>query len=128
MAHSRVWAAFSALGPAEWFSQLLNHLLTIALDYGPGFVLVLLTWIVFDRFGLRDAKYAVLVGVVSFYLAPRLYALLFLLQTAYWSPYVFPDLLAPELGEIVAGAVLALLMWAIAYWKPTRSATGGAVA
>ena len=122
-AQLHVWAALSALGVEDWFQQLLSHLQTKALDFGPSFVLAVLAWIVFDRLGLRDAKYAVLVGGVSFYLAPRLYALLYLTQVPYWSFDRLPALFVPRFSEIVIGAVLSFLMWAIAYWKPSSAAT-----
>jgi hypothetical protein len=123
VAQTRVWGAFSALGPEEWFRLLQDHFQTIVLDYGPGFVLALIVWVVFDRLGLRDAKYGVLVGVACFYLGPRLYGLLYFLQFPFWSFVELADLFVPTLNEIVAGAVLSVLMWGIAYWRAAQPET-----
>jgi hypothetical protein len=122
VALSQSWAAFPALGFAEARDVFIGHLLTKGLDYGPSFFLALLIWVACDRAGLRDAKFAVVVGVVASYAAPRLYALIYLLFGPYRMPIDLGILLAPRIDELVIGAVLAIVMWAIAYWRPPSAA------
>ena len=122
VALSQSWAAFPTFGPSEGRDIFLGHLLAKGVDYGPSFFLALLTWVVCHWAGARDVKFGVTVGVAAFYIAPRVYALIYLSFGPYSVP-VGPDLLVPRIGELVIGAVLSIVMWAIAYWKPT-SATG----
>jgi hypothetical protein len=117
----QTWAAFFALGLSEARDIFLGHLLTTLLDYGPGFFSGLLIWVACHRFGVRGAKFSVIVGLATFYVAPRLYALLFL-QGPHSIPVDMTILFTPRLGELVIGAVLAIVMWVIGYWKPTFAA------
>ena len=120
-AQSRVYAALPALGIEDWLSLLAGHLYVIALDFGPSFVLAVLAWFVFDRLKLREFWLAAIVGAVSFYAAPRLYAVIFQAFAPYWFLDI-PRLLIPHLSDLLIGSLVALFMWAIAYWPPRRAA------
>jgi hypothetical protein len=121
------WAAFPALGEAEGFDVFVSHLQAKGVDYGPGYTVGLLAWLICDRVGVRDAKYAVVIGALSFYVGSRLFALIYLAQDSYWSWDYLPRLFVPRISELVFGSVLAIVMWAVAYWSPSapaRSAAG----
>lgn len=121
VALSQSWAAFPALGFTEGRDVFLGHLLTKAIDYGPGYFLALLLWVACARLGARLAS-AIMVGVLGFYVAPPVYALIYLAHDSYWVWDCLPTLFLPRVGALVIGAVLAIVMWVIAYWRPTSTA------
>jgi hypothetical protein len=84
--------------------------------------LALLLWVACARLGARALASAIMVGVLGFYVAPPVYALIDLAHDPYWVWDYLPTLFLPRVSELVIGAVLAIVMWVIAYWRPTSTA------